>query len=92
MAKNRSLSEVKAKFSEYVREAEYGDPVVITRHGRAVAALVASEELEQLERLRAAGPEAGLASIAGGWDDSEDLVHQLETGRRVGARDGPDFD
>jgi len=92
MSKHRSVSEVKAKFSEYIREAEYGDPVVITRHGRAVAALVGSDELQRLERLRAAGPEAGLASVAGGWEGSEELVDQLETHTRVGTRDGPELD
>jgi len=51
------------------RKAEAGDPVVITRHGKPVVALVPAAELEQLERLRAAGPEGGLASLAGGWED-----------------------
>ena len=92
MPRDRSLSEVKAKLSEYVRAAEHGDPVVITRHGRAVAALVGSQELETLERLRAAGPEGGLASVAGGWEDSDDLVRILETSSRVGSRSGPSLD
>lgn len=92
MSKNRSVSEVKAKLSEYVREAEHGDPVVITRHGRAVAALVGSDELRKLERLRSAGPEGGLASVAGGWEDSEELVRILETSRRLGIRDRPSLD
>jgi hypothetical protein len=44
---------------EPVRRAD-----LITRHGKAVAALVAAEDLDTLERLRPAGPEGGLASIA----------------------------
>ena len=89
---DHTVSEVKAKFSEYVRAAEHGDPVVITRHGQAVAALVGPNELETLQRLRAAGPQGGLASIAGGWEDSEDLVRVLETSPRVGSRTTPSLD
>lgn len=92
MAKNRSVSEVKAKLSEFIRDAQRGDPVVITRHGQAIAAIVGSDELEILERLRSAGPAGGLASVAGGWEDSEDLVRILETSSRVGSRSGPSFD
>ncbi len=92
MSKYRSVAEVKAKLSEYIRAAEHGDPVVITRHGQAVAALVSSEEIQTLERLRSAGPEGGLASVAGGWEDSDDLVRILETSSRVGNRNGPALD
>jgi antitoxin (DNA-binding transcriptional repressor) of toxin-antitoxin stability system len=75
-----------------VRTAQGGQPVVITRHGRAVAAIVGSDELEALQRLRAAGPEGGLASVAGGWEDSDDLVRILETSSRVDSRSGPSLD
>ncbi len=92
MSKYRSVADVKAKFSQYVRAAEHGDPVVITRHGQAVAALVGSEELQMLERLRSAGPEGGLASVAGGWQDSDDLVRMLKISSRVGSRSGPALD
>ena len=92
MSKNRSVSEVKAKLSEYIREAQRGEPVVITRHGQAIAALVGSDELQTLERLRSAGPEGGLVSVAGGWEDSDDLVRILETSSRVGSRRGPSLD
>ena len=92
MSSIRSVAEVKAKFSEYVRAAEHGDPVVITRHGQAVAALVGPEELRTLERLRSAGPEGGLASLAGGWEDSDDLLRMLETSSRVGSRSDPSLD
>lgn len=92
MSKEGSVSEVKAKFSEYIRSAQRGEPVIITRHGRAVAAIVGFEEMETLARLRAAGPEAGLASVAGGWEDSDQLVRILETSARVGSRSGPSLD
>ncbi|TVP42464.1 MAG: type II toxin-antitoxin system prevent-host-death family antitoxin [Gemmatimonadales bacterium] len=87
-----SVAEIKATLSEQIRSAEHGDPVVITRHGKAVAALVAAEDLEALCRLRATGPEGGLASIAGGWEGSEELVSILERSERIGQRTTPSLD
>lgn len=69
-----------------VRKAETGEPVLITRRGKPVAALVPAADLEQLERLRAARPEGGVASVAGGWKGSEDLVEILAGLRRTGPR------
>lgn len=86
-AAGQPVSEVKARFSEFVRAAEHGEPVLITRHGRVVAALVGADELRQVERLRAAGPEGGLASLAGGWEGSDELADLVERSRRVGTRD-----
>ena len=71
------LAEVKARLSSCIRLAEAGEAVYITRHGRAVAALVRAADLEQLERLRAAGPEQGLAGVAGGWQGSAQLADHL---------------
>jgi prevent-host-death family protein len=90
--KSLSVAEVKATLSEQIRSAEHGDPVVITRHGKAVAALVPAEDLEALRRLRATGPAGGLASIAGGWEDSEELVSILERSERIGQRTTPSLD
>ncbi len=86
MAKSLSVAEVKATLSERVRDAENGQTVVITRHGRAVAALVPVEDLEHLARLRAARPEGGLASLAGGWEESDELVRILDSSPRIGQR------
>ena len=82
MATLVSAARAKAEFAECIRRAEAGNSVVITRHGRAVAALVSAERLRQLERLRAAGPSAGLASVAGGWPGSKELVANLSRSRR----------
>lgn len=87
MSKHVSLAEAKATLSEQIRDVEGGTPVIITRHGKPVAALVGVDVIEHLERLRAAGPEGGLASVVGGWEDSEDLVRLLEHSPRTGARD-----
>lgn len=69
-----SVAEAKATLSDAIRDVESGSTVVITRHGRAVAALVRAEDADALDRLRASGPEGGLASVAGGWRGSEELV------------------
>jgi hypothetical protein len=60
--------------------------VLITRHGKPVAAPVRTKDLENLERLKKAGPEGGLASLAGGWEESEELVRILDESSRVGQR------
>jgi prevent-host-death family protein len=90
--KSLSVAEVKATLSEQIRSAEQGESVVITRHGKPVAALVPTDDLRTLERLRAAGPEGGLASIAGGWQESDELVAILERSPRIGRRAVPRLD
>jgi len=89
--KSISVAEAKATFSECIRHVEAGSSVLITRHGKPVAALVSPKDLEHLEHLRKGGPEKGLASIAGGWEDSEELVTILDQSLRQGQRDAPDL-
>jgi len=91
MEKSVSVAEAKATFSECIRKVEAGSSVLITRHGKPVAALVPPNDLEHLERLRKAGPESGLASIAGGWEDSEELVKILDESIRRGQRNVPEL-
>lgn len=91
MEKNISVAEAKANFSECIRQVEAGSSVRITRHGKLVAALVRPDELDILERLRKAGPESGLAGIAGGWEDSGELADILDESHRLGQRDVPDI-
>jgi prevent-host-death family protein len=86
MIKQISLAEAKATLSECIRDAESGKAVLITRHGKPVAALVRTKDLENLERLKKAGPEGGLASLAGGWEESEEYVRILDESSRVGQR------
>ncbi len=92
MRRNISVAEAKATFSECIRAAESGNAVLITRHGKPVAALVSPSDLEHLERLRRAGPGSGLASIAGGWDNSDELVEILSDSPRQGQRNTPDLE
>jgi prevent-host-death family protein len=86
MEKSLSVAEAKATFSACIRKVETGEAVLITRHGKTVAALVPADELERLERLRKAGPETGLISIAGGWEGSEELADILDKSIRRGQR------
>ena len=92
MDKSITVAEAKATFSECLRQVEAGLPILITRHGKPVAALVRPSELEHLERLRKAGPESGLASIAGGWKNSEELAAILDESPRHGQRDIADIE
>jgi prevent-host-death family protein len=89
MATTVTAARAKAEFAECVRKAEAGDPVVITRHGKPVVALVRADRLRQLERLRAASPAAGLASLAGGWRGSEELGRLATSSRRSKTRRVP---
>ncbi len=84
-----SVVEAKARFSECVREAEAGGVVLIRRHGKAVAAVVPAADVERLRRLQAAGPEGGLASLAGGWAGSDELVRSVLEIRRSKPRKVP---
>ena len=86
MATTVSAAKAKAEFAECMRKAEAGGPVVITRHGKAVVALVRADRLQQLERLRSAGPAAGLAGLAGGWRGSLELVRLVAGSRRSARR------
>ena len=87
-----SASEAKAKFSDFVRAVEQGELLIITRHDKPVAALVRPENIKQLERLRAAGPEGGLASLAGGWEESDELVRIVAETPRTTYRIVPDME
>ena len=86
------LAEAKATLSDCIREVEGGKSVIITRHGKPVAALVHPKDLDNLERLKKAGPEGGLASLAGGWEGSDELARLLDESVRVGQRDVERFE
>ena len=45
-----SVADIKARLSAYLKETENG-PVVVTRNGKAIAALVAVADDDELERL-----------------------------------------
>ena len=82
MSRTLSVAQAKATFAACVRWAEDGEPIINSRHGKPVAALVQVSDVERLNQLRAAGPEGGLASLAGGWKGSEQLARLVRRGRR----------
>ena len=91
MTRTVSAAEAKAHFSDHLRASERGESIVITRHGKPVAALVSARDLPELERLRAAGPAAGLVSVAGGWAGSDTLVKRVRDVVRSRPRRAPRF-
>jgi prevent-host-death family protein len=87
-----TAASAKARFAECVRTAEQGRTVVITKHGRRVVALVPADDIDELRRLRAAGPAAGLAGVAGGWRGSDTLQAHLRRFKRTRSRRLPRVD
>jgi prevent-host-death family protein len=84
-----AVAEAEAAFAECLRQAERGGPVVVTRHGKTVAAIVSLEDYAALARMKAAGPQKGLASVAGGWKGSDELVDTVLKTRRSRPRRAP---
>ena len=89
MAKQVTITQARDRLSAHVRSAEHGIPVLITRHGRIVAAIVAADDVERVGRLRAAAPQAGLVGLAGGWEGSDELVGGFAARRRSPPRWSP---
>ena len=67
----RSVAEAKSHFTECIASAEAGEPVVITRHGKPVAAIVRVEDLAKLNQQAEDDPQAGLAGIMGTWEEDD---------------------
>lgn len=82
MARSLTIADAKAHFSDAVKRAENGEAVVLTRYGRAVAALISVGDLDRLQGRVG----TGLAGLAGGWAGSEELAEEVEA---VRARRGP---
>lgn len=52
MSEPKRISEARGEFADLVNRAAYGhERVLLTRHGKAIAALVPTEDLELLEAL-----------------------------------------
>ena len=88
MARVLSAARAKAQLAECLRKAENGESVIITRHGKPVAALVAVDRstLRTQKRARAG------AGFAGGWRGSGDFVKALGKLRRTQPRRAPTLD
>jgi prevent-host-death family protein len=85
MARKLSAAQAKSQLADCLRKAENGEPVIITRHGKAVAALVGIDRVA-LPRAKDTRAGVGLAGLVGGWKGSEDLVRVLTKTRRTRPR------
>lgn len=94
MTKKIAVSEAKENLPRYLREVRADEPLLITRYGRPVAALVSLEFLARLEESGEEAPEKGLAGLAGRWDDGDELADDMArlTRRRTAPRDLGDLD
>lgn len=87
MSRAMTVAEAKAHFSQCVKSAEGGETVLITRYGRAAAAVVSAKYLAELEASGRKGPaQRGLAALVGLFADGDELASEVEqTVRRRGA-------
>ena len=87
-----SIADAKAHLSSCIAQVEAGEPLMITRHGRAVVAMISADEWERLKIVQGA-QRRGLAALIGGWDDSDTLVEQVQAvvASRSMARPLPDL-
>jgi prevent-host-death family protein len=85
MTRKLSAARAKSQLADCLRKAENGEPVIITRHGKAVAALVSIDRVA-LRPSRDMRTGAGLAGLVGGWKGSEALVRALGKARRTRPR------
>ena len=80
-----SITDAKAQLTDLVRRAEAGDEVVLTRHGRPAARLVAIKASKTSEQRRAVldsvrKAAAGKASAGADSARSQDFLYDAATG------------
>lgn len=85
MARRLSAAQAKSQLADCLRKAENGEAVIITRHGKPVAALVGMDRVA-LSRRKDTRNGSGLGGLVGGWKGSEDLVRALTKLRRTRPR------
>jgi len=74
-----SVAEVKKNFSEFLSAAAYGNKgYIITRRGKAVAALIGVKEFEALQARENNSRSNGLAALVGKWDGGEGLSVKVD--------------
>lgn len=91
--KSMSIAAAKSSFADCVKRAEHGEPVVITRYGRPVAALVSVEAFEAQSALGGRGPRGtllDLVELEGMGELTEELDRIVE--RRGPTRDVPELE
>jgi prevent-host-death family protein len=81
MAQEIPVTQARAEFADLVNRVVYGgERIVVTRHGKAIAALVPAEDLARLEQL----DEAGTVLRIGADPTSEPVTAQPAEGQRFG--------
>ncbi|WP_212999130.1 type II toxin-antitoxin system Phd/YefM family antitoxin [Winogradskya consettensis] len=61
------VTQARAAFADLINRAVYAsERIVITRHGKPIAALISAEDLARLEELDAAQPPAQIVRLGGG--------------------------
>lgn len=81
------VAEAKRRFSELIERVRLGDRFVVSRRGKPAMALVPPSEVKQGQE----GKPIGLAAIAGGladWQDLEEVVAEIYRLRRT-SKDRP---
>jgi len=78
-----SLTKLKTHFSAYIRNVETEAPIIITKYGKPIVALIHITDFALLNQHHQKNPPKGLASIAGGWNGSMELADILDHSKRM---------
>jgi len=74
MAETKRISEARGEFSELVNRAAYRhERVLLTRHGKPVAAIISKEDLEYLEALEDRDDVAAIEAALADPDNQEEI-------------------
>jgi prevent-host-death family protein len=87
MIATHSIADAKAHLTACIISAEAGERVVLTRHGKPVAALVSMADLAVLEKTADNSPQAGLAGLIGAWEEDEEMEAAVKS--VIASRTGP---
>ena len=74
MSETKRVSEARGEFSELVNRAAYGhERVMLTRHGKPIAAIISKEDLEYLEALEDRDDLAAIEAALADPDNQEEI-------------------
>ena len=74
MAETKRISEARGEFSELVNRAAYRhERVLLTRHGKPIAAIISKEDLEYLEALEDRDDLAAMDAALADPDNQEEI-------------------
>jgi prevent-host-death family protein len=74
MSETKRISEARSEFSELVNRAAYRhERVLLTRHGKPVAAIISKEDLEYLEALEDRDDLAAIDAALADPDNQEEI-------------------